>query len=83
MRTFIIDFYKQAIQESKRIDNFVHYRKTLGTALGELAGIYRVIGKTELALINLKRVQNEKIDNERTWAQTCLGLGDVYRYLGK
>ena len=46
-----IDFYKQAIQESKRIDNFVHYRKTLGTALGELAGIYRVIGKTELALI--------------------------------
>ena len=78
-----IDFYKQAIQESERIDNFVHYRKTLGTALGELAGIYRVIGKTELALINLKRVQNEKLDNKRTWTQTCLGLGDVYRYLGK
>ena len=78
-----IEAYKQAIDLSKNISNSTASRRTLGTSLGELAVVYRNIGKPDLALIYLKKRERENLYNERTWAQTCLGLGDVYRYLGK
>ena len=78
-----INSYKQAIELSAQISDPVYHRKVLGNSLSELAAIYQVMGKTELALINLKRVEHDKLYNKRTWAQTCLGLGDAYRYLGK
>lgn len=74
-----ISSYKQAIDISEQANDKI----SLGTALSELGGIYRAIGKYEIALACFKRVENEKLDTKRTIPQTYLGLGDTYRYLNK
>ena len=63
-----IEFYEQAIKESELIDNLVYSDKTLGTSLAELAAIYQACNKPELSLVYLKKVEREKLYNERTWA---------------
>ena len=78
-----IEFYEQAIKESELIDNLVYSDKTLGTSLAELAAIYQACNKPELSLVYLKKVEREKLYNERTWAQVSLGQGNCYRLLCK
>ena len=78
-----IEFYKRAIEESELIDNLVYSDKALGTSLTELAVIYQACNKPELSLVYLKRVEREKLYNERTWAQVSLGQGNCYRLLCK
>lgn len=74
-----ISSYKQAIDISEQAND----KKSLGTALSELGGIYRAIGKYEMALVCLKRVENEKLYNKRTLPQICLVLGNAYRSIKK
>lgn len=76
-----IDSYNQAIELSGYIDNIAYRRKTLAASLVESASIYRVTGNAKFALTNLKRVECEQLYNKRNWPQTCMGLGDTYRYL--
>lgn len=73
--------YKQAVSISEQIK--YRYRKSLGTALNELGGVYRIVGNSEKALLCTKRVKNEKLYNERTFSQVCLVLGDIYRSIGQ
>lgn len=76
-----ISSYGQSIFISEQIK--YRYKKSLGTALNELGGVYQAIGKYEMALTCLKKVENEKLYNERTLPQVCLVLGDAYRSIEK
>ncbi|WP_456086829.1 tetratricopeptide repeat protein [Parabacteroides sp.] len=74
-----ISSYNQSINISVQAND----KKSLGTALSELGGIYQAIGKYEMALVCLKRVENEKLYNKRTFPQVCLVLGNAYKSIGK
>lgn len=76
-----ISAYKQAIVVSEPIKG--EYDRSLGSALGELGGIYLSIGKYEEALANLKRAEKEKLENGRDLSQTYLVLGEAYKMLEK